>query len=115
MKRTVVAVFLTSMIALGQSATAACPEEGYEAGLCLYSEGRWEEAEAALEAAFDPAEKRPETLKALYFLGRTKMRLGGWQEASDIWIRLFHLSPAFYRQWNGDFLLGTCRRNLGLS
>lgn len=115
MKRTTVAVFLIMMSAVGQSAAAACPDAGYEAGLCLYAEGRWEEAEAALDAAFDPAEHAPETLKALYFLGRTKMRLEKWQEASEIWIRLFQLSPAFYRQWNGDFLLGMCRRNLGLA
>jgi tetratricopeptide (TPR) repeat protein len=114
MKRTTVAVFLIVMCVLGQSATAACPEEGYEAGVCLFAEGRWGEAEAVLEAVFDPAEHAPQTLKALYFLGRAKMKLAKWEEASEIWIRLFQLSPAFYRQWNGDFLLGECRLHLGM-
>lgn len=114
MIRTLVAVFVCSWASMGYSATVECGGSGYERGLCLYAGGDWSGAEAVLARVVEEDQSEPETLKALYFLARTKMRMGEWDEASRLWIRLFGQSPAFYRAWNGDYLLGECRRKSGL-
>lgn len=114
MIRALVAVFLCSWASMGYSATVECDGSGYERGLCLYAGGELPLAEAELSRVVEDDRSEPETLKALYFLARTKMRMGEWEEASRLWIRLFNQSPAFYRAWNGDYLLGECRRKSGL-
>lgn len=114
MNRALVAVFLCSWATMGFSATEDCRAgSGYEQGLCWYSSEEWERAEREFVEVIDDDHAAPETLKAMYFLGRTKMMQGEWEEASQLWIRLFRLSPAFYREWNGDYLLGECRRRSG--
>lgn len=113
MIRATVAVFLLGWPSMGYSATAECVGSRYERGVCWYASGNWERAESELVEVVEQGRPEQETLKALYFLARTKMRVGQWEEASRLWIRLFELSPAFYRQWNGDYLLGECRRETG--
>jgi len=54
-----------------------------------------------------------ETLKAHYFLARSDMKLSRWEAASSTLIKIHSLSPAFFREWSGDFLLGVCRRAQG--
>lgn len=114
MIRTVVAVFLGSWAFMGYSATVECDGVGYARGLCLYSNENWIEADAELSRVVEAGRAERETLKAMYFLARTKMQMKQWDQASQLWVRLFSLSPAFYREWNGDYLLGECRRNRGL-
>lgn len=114
MIRAVVAVFLFCVGPVGYSATVECSGSDYERGLCFYAAGEWTRAESLLAEVVDDGREEQETLKAMYFLARTKMQTKQWDEASRLWMRLFDLSPAFYREWNGDYLLGVCRRELGL-
>lgn len=90
-----------------------CAGDAYERALCNYEQGRLEEAEAAFRALTeeDPA---PRTIRAHYFLARTLMRQGNCEEASRELIWIFGADPGFYREWGCDFLLGACRRRLGL-
>ena len=55
----------------------------------------------------------PDTVRALYFLGRTEMKMGRFDEASTRFIRIYTLDKPFYHAWNCDFLLGECRRATG--
>ena len=113
MKHAVVAVFLLWVAPLGYSATIDCSGGAYERGLCWYSAGELDRAEVEFGKVIEREPIGDEMLKAVYFLARTKMGKEQWDEASRLWIRLFELSPAFYRNWNGDYLLGVCRRELG--
>ncbi len=113
MIRSIVAVLLCSWATMGYSATLECQGTRYERALCLYGSSEWKGAERELSTLVEADAPGRETLKAMYFLARTKMKTGEWDEASELWIRLFSLSPAFYREWNGDYLLGECRRRSG--
>jgi len=61
----------------------------------------------------DRGEMSPETIKSIYFLARTDMKMRRWAEASSLLTRIYSMAPGFYREWNCDFLLGQCRRALG--
>lgn len=98
---------------MGYSATVECAGSRYERGVCWYTNGDLVRAESELVQIVEQGRAERETLKALYFLARTRMKMEQWEEASRLWIRLFELSPAFYREWNGDYLLGECRRKSG--
>ncbi|HUP65333.1 MAG TPA: CDC27 family protein [Thermoanaerobaculia bacterium] len=86
----------------------------YVRALCEYNEGRFKAAEVVFRAIVEKDEHRPETLKSRYFLARALMKQKRWQEASSEWIKIYSISPAFYKEWSCDFLLGECRRALGL-
>jgi hypothetical protein len=58
-------------------------------------------------------ERSPETIRSFYFLARTMMKTGRFQEANALLIRIYALDQSFYDGWNCDFLLGECRRALG--
>ena len=85
----------------------------YDQSLCAYQRRRFAEAEAGFRAIVDKGAEEPQTIRALYFLARTLMKRGRYDEASTLLIRIYELDPQFYRGWNGDFLLGECRRALG--
>jgi TolA-binding protein len=53
------------------------------------------------------------TIRAIYFLGRTEMKRGRFDEAAALFVRIYAMDPAFYASWNCDFLLGECRRAMG--
>ena len=90
-----------------------CAGDAYERALCSYQQGRLEEAEASFRQLTE-ADPAPRTIRAHYFLARTLMRTGKCEEASRELIRIFGADPGFYREWGCDFLLGECRRRLGL-
>jgi len=53
------------------------------------------------------------TIRAVYFLARTEMKLGRFEEAETLFIRIYSMSKAFYDEWGCDFLLGVCRQARG--
>ena len=103
---------------IAATASAAPPttcgtDDTYGKALCAYQRRDFKGAEAAFRSIADTGEERPETIRAMYFLGRTLMKQGKWQEASDVFIRIYELDTTFYNAWSCDFLLGECRRALG--
>ena len=58
-------------------------------------------------------EPDPVTIRAVYFLARTEMKLGRFEEAETLYIRIYSMSKAFYDEWGCDYLLGVCRQARG--
>ena len=71
--------------------------------------GRLAEAEAQFRAIVEKDEPDPVTIRAVYFLARTEMKLGRFEEAETLLIRIYSMSKAFYDEWGCDYLLGVCR------
>ena len=107
------------ILALLATATLAappttCDQEGeYERALCAYQRRSFAEAESLFRVIVDRGEKGPAPLRATYFLARTRMKTGRFDEASALLIRIYSLDKPFYDAWNCDFLLGECRKALG--
>ena len=110
---------LLILVLLATTASAAAPpttcgQQGeYEQALCAYQRRQFADAEAAFRAITEAGEKDPKTIRATYFLARTLMKTGRFDEASALLIRIYTLDKAFYDGWNCDFLLGECRKALG--
>lgn len=88
--------------------------EEYRRALAAYTDGKYAEAEQAFTRIVAADRKTPETMKAHYFLARSRMKLRKWQEASSGLIRIYSIDPIFYHQWSCDFLLGEARAGMGL-
>lgn len=113
MRTSCVAIFLILAPFFG-SEGATCEESApYLQALCHYRQKSWVEAENGFSAIVDLGAEDPETIKALYFRARTRMQRKRWEEASTDLVRIYALYPAFFQEWNGDFLLGECRKMLG--
>ena len=107
----ILALLASSVLAAPPS---TCDQGGeYERALCAYQRRNFAEAEASFRSIAERAEKDPRTLRATYFLGRTLMKTGRFDEASALFIRIYSADKAFYDTWNCDFLLGECRKALG--
>lgn len=109
---------LATLLFLATSLSAAPPStcgarDDYGKALCAYQRRNFVEAEAAFRVIVEKDAKDATTIHALYFLARTDMKLGRFEEAAPLLVRIYSLDPAFYAAWNGDFLLGECRRALG--
>ena len=103
---------------LATSAFAAPPStcgsrDDYGRALCEYQRRNFIEAEADFRAIVEKGEQDAKTIRAIYFLARTDMKLGRFEEASPLLVRIYSLDPRFYAAWNCDFLLGECRRAMG--
>ncbi len=103
---------------LAATATAAppttCSQDGpYAKALCAYQHRNFAEAQRYLQAILDSGETDARSIRALYFLARTEMKLGRFEEASLLFIRIYSLDKAFYGAWNCDYLLGECRKATG--
>jgi TolA-binding protein len=85
----------------------------YARGLCAYQRRQFDEAEGVFRAIVERDAKEPQTMKAMYFLARTLMKRGRFDDASALLIRIYVLDKPFYDGWGCDFLLGECRRALG--
>jgi len=81
--------------------------------LCAYQHRHFDEAEEGFRTIVERDAKAPVTLHALYFLARTEMKRGRFEEASTLLIRIYGMDKAFYDTWSCDFLLGECRRGMG--
>jgi TolA-binding protein len=114
----ILALLATTTLATPPATAAAppttCGQEGeYERALCSYQRRNFAEAEAAFRVIVERGEKQPATLRSTYFLARTLMKTGRFDEASALLIRIYSLDKAFYDAWNCDFLLGECRKAQG--
>lgn len=85
----------------------------YGIALCAYQRRDFAEAEALFRAIADRNEPDAETLKSMYFLARTEMKRGRFDEASTLLIRIYGMDAPFYHAWSCDFLLGECRKAMG--
>lgn len=85
----------------------------YERALCSYQRRNFAEAEVAFRALAEREANDPQKLRATYFLARTLMKTGRFDEAAALFIRIYTADKAFYDTWNCDFLLGECRKALG--
>lgn len=108
---TALALVCLAMAAQGQS---LCEGNDYRRGLCAYRAGDFAQAQELFRKVAEAGAAEPETIKARYFLARALMKQRKWQPASEQFIRIYGLSRSFYHEWNCDFLLGECRRALGL-
>jgi TolA-binding protein len=85
----------------------------YGKALCAYQRRNFAEAAAAFRAIVERAQAEVQTLHAMYFLAKTEMKRGRFDEASALFIRIYSLDRSFYDAWNCDFLLGECRKATG--
>lgn len=107
----ILALIATSALA---APPTTCGQTGeYARALCAYQRRNFPEAEAEFRAIADRNDPDPQTIRAVYFLARTEMKLGRYEEAETLLIRIYEMSKAFYDDWNCDFLLGECRRARG--
>jgi TolA-binding protein len=104
---------LLAPFALAAPPTTCAIDGDYERALCAYQRRQFGDAEQGFRAIIDAAEVDPKTLRATYFLARTLMKTGHFDEASALFIRIYSTDKAFYDTWNCDFLLGECRKALG--
>lgn len=104
---------------LAQTAFAAPPpttcnlDGDYERALCAYQRRNFGIAESGFRTIVEADAKDAKTIRSMYFLARTLMKTGRYDEASALLIRIYSLDQSFYDGWNGDFLLGECRKALG--
>ena len=109
-----IVVFLAQTAVAAAPPPTTCGQTGdYERALCAYQRRNFAEAEAGFRAIVDAAEPDPRTLRSMYFLARTLMKTGRFDEASALLIRIYSLDKPFYDAWSCDFLLGECRKALG--
>jgi len=105
---------LLSVVGAGAAPPTTCGLPGaYEQALCSYQRRDFANAERGFRALVEREEQDPQTIRAMYFLARTLMKSGRFDEAHALLIRIYSLDPAFYATWNGDYLLGECRKALG--
>ena len=114
----VIRTMLVILALLGMSAQAAPPTTcdlpgDYEQALCAYQRRDFPAAERRFRAVMEREVQDAQTIRSTYFLARTLMKTGRFDEASALLIRIYTLDRAFYDSWNGDFLLGECRKALG--
>ncbi len=100
------------------SAPAAPPStcgaaDPYSKALCAYQHRRFADAEKGFRAIVTADAKDPQTIRATYFLARTLMKSGRFDEASKLFIRIYEADKPFYDDWQCDFLLGECRKAQG--
>lgn len=119
MKRILATLFLsTALIASARAEVrlhSPCPTGGgYPEALCRYERGDYRAAEPLFATIVEREEQAPETLKAEYFLARTRMRLQRFSEASAGLMNIYGRDASFYHEWGCDYLLGECRKAMGL-
>ena len=103
---------------LAATAQAAVPttcglNDEYGKALCAYQRRNFAEAAAGFQGIVARGEADVQTLRATYFLARTEMKRGRFEQASSLLIRIYSLDKAFYDSWSCDFLLGECRKAVG--
>jgi len=87
--------------------------DDYGKALCAYQRRSFAEAEAGFRKIVEKGVPEATTLHAMYFLARTEMKRGRFDEAATLFVRIYGLDTSFYEAWNCDFLLGECRKATG--
>lgn len=113
--RTFVILALLASSVMAAPPTTCGLEGRYESALCAYQQRDFMRAEAGFREIVDAGRADAETLRSTYFLARTLMKTGRFEEASRLFMRIYGMDKPFYDGWNCDFLLGECRRALGAS
>ena len=113
MRSVLILALLAAAPALAAPPTTCGASDDYGKALCAYQRRNFAEAEAGFRRIVEKGEPEPQTLHAMYFLARTEMKRGRFEEASTMLIRIYSVDKAFYDAWNCDFLLGECRRATG--
>jgi TolA-binding protein len=111
--RSALILALLATTALAAPPSTCTQHDDYSRALCAYQHRDFAGAERLFSALAEKDASDPVTVRALYFLGRTEMKLGRWDEASTRFIRIYLLDKPFYHAWNCDFLLGECRKATG--
>jgi TolA-binding protein len=112
--RTALLLIMLATSAFGAAPPTTCAgTTDYERGLCAYQRRNFAEAESLFRRIAEREVKDEQTIRATYFLARTFMKTGRFDEASALLIRIYTLDKPFYDGWNCDFLLGECRKALG--
>ena len=113
--RRVVILFILAIAtaAYAKPPTTCGGTDDYSKALCAYQRRAFTEAEAGFRSIVEKGEVDPQTIRAIYFLARTEMKRGRFDEAAPLFVRIYAMDPAFYSSWNCDFLLGECRRAVG--
>ena len=104
---------LTAQVAMAAPPTTCRLGGDYERALCAYQKRNFAEAESAFRAIADRDARDAQSIRAAYFLARTLMKTGRYDEASALLIRIYSMDQTFYEAWSCDFLLGECRKALG--
>jgi TolA-binding protein len=109
----ILALLVLSLPAAAAPPTTCSGTTPYDLAVCSYQRRQFAEAERAFRTIVEKNESEPATIRSVYFLARTLMKQGHYDEAATFLIRIYSLDPPFYREWNCDFLLGECRRAQG--
>jgi TolA-binding protein len=114
MRRAIVLLLLVIAASAEAKPPTTCGgADDYAKALCAYQRRQFAEAEAGFRGIVEKGEVDPRTIRAIYFLARTEMKRGRFDEAAPLFVRIYAMDPAFYASWNCDFLLGECRRAVG--
>ena len=112
----ILALLLTTSTAGYSAPPTTCNSNGeYDRALCAYQRRNFPAAIAGFRAIVERDEKDPVTLRSTYFLARTLMKTGRYDDAAELFVRIYSIDAPFYHAWNCDFLLGECRRAVGKS
>lgn len=111
--RTAVILALLALPALGAPPSTCGGNDDYSAALCAYQRRQFAVAEKGFRTIAESKWRDPQTIRATYFLARTLMKTGRYDEAARTLIRINDMDKPFYDAWSCDFLLGECRRAQG--
>jgi TolA-binding protein len=111
--RTTLILALIATSAFSAPPTTCGATDAFGKALCAYQRRNFNQAAAGFREIVEREAKDPQTLHALYFLARTEMKRGRFEEASTRLVRIYEMDRAFYETWNCDFLLGECRKAVG--
>jgi TolA-binding protein len=109
----ILALLLAAAAAHAKPPTTCGGDDDYAKALCAYQHREFADAEAGFRAIVERNDGDAQTIRSIYFLARTEMKLGRFDEAAPLFIRIYSMDPSFYASWNCDFLLGECRRASG--
>jgi TolA-binding protein len=114
MHRALLVILLTIATSVIAKPPSTCGgTDDYAKALCAYQRRAFAEAEAGFRGIVEKNEADPQTIRAIYFLARTEMKRGRFDEAAPLFVRIYSMDSAFYASWNCDFLLGECRKAVG--
>jgi TolA-binding protein len=113
MKKAVILCFAMAQGSLAAPPTTCGLSDAYSKALCAYQHRNFAEADGGFRSIVQEGAADPQTIRAVYFLARTDMKRGNYEEAAKLLIRIYSLDRAFYESWGCDFLLGECRRAAG--
>jgi len=109
----VLALTLAAASADAKVPTTCGASDDYGKALCAYQRRQFAEAEAGFRGIVEKNVEEPRLIRSIYFLARTEMKRGRFDQAATLFVRIYAMDRAFYATWNCDFLLGECRKAVG--